>query len=71
MMKTKLTIVAAAFGLFAISCGDSTEPTENKEVQLEETTELGNKVDELNIEIEAIEAADAEIDAAINELDQI
>jgi chaperonin cofactor prefoldin len=70
-MKTKMMIVAVAIGLSAMSCGDSAEVTENNAIQLEETQELGNKLDELNLEIEAIEAADAEIDAAMNELDQI
>jgi prefoldin subunit 5 len=70
-MKTKLTIAIAALGLFTISCGESAEVTENVEVTLEETTELGDQVDELNVEIEAIEAAGAEIDATINELDKI
>jgi hypothetical protein len=70
-MKTKLTIAVMALGLVAVSCGESAEVTENNEVQVEATNELGNKLDELNVEIEAIEAADAEIDATINELDQI
>ena len=70
-MKTKLMVATAVLGFFAVSCGDSTEVVESNEVQLEETQELGNKLDELNVEIEAIEAADAEIDATINELDQI
>ena len=70
-MKTKLTIAIVALGFFAVSCGNSAEVTENQEVQLEQTEELGNQVDELNLEIEAIEAADAEVDATSNELDQI
>tara|TARA_B110000091_G_C13466331_1_gene330218 strand:+ start:246 stop:458 length:213 start_codon:yes stop_codon:yes gene_type:complete len=70
-MKIKMMIVAAAFGLTAMSCGESVEVKENNTVQAEETQELGNKLDELNLEIEAIDAADAEIDATINELDQI
>ncbi len=66
-----MVIVAATFGLFAMSCGEPAEAVQNNETQVEETQELGNKLDELNLEIEAIEAADAEIDATINELDQI
>lgn len=71
MMKKGLPLIAATFGLFVISCGETAEVTENKEVKLEETKELGNKLDQLNIEIEAIDAAEAEVDAVINELDQL
>lgn len=70
-MKTKLTIAMLALSFVAISCGNTNETTETSEAKLEETTELGNKLDELNVEIEAIEAADAEVDETINELDQI
>lgn len=70
-MKTKMMIVAVTLGLLAMSCGESAEVTAKNAAQLEETQELGNKIDELNVEIEAIEAADAEIESAINELDQI
>ncbi|NQX96719.1 MAG: hypothetical protein HRT73_02420 [Flavobacteriales bacterium] len=70
-MKTKLMIAVAALGFFAMSCEESTEVTGNNNARLEETKELGNQVDKLNVEIEAIEAAEAEVDATINELDQI
>lgn len=71
MMKTKLTIAIMALGLVAVSCGESAEAIENNEAQIEATKELGNKLDELNVEIEAIDAANVELDATINELDQI
>ena len=71
MMKTKMMIVAATFGLFAMSCGGSAEVTENNAVEVEANPELERKIEALNVEIEAIEAADAEIDATMNELDQI
>ncbi|MBL4669935.1 MAG: hypothetical protein JKY30_11830 [Flavobacteriales bacterium] len=70
-MKTKLMIAVAALGFFAMSCEESTEVIGNNDARLEETKELGNQVDKLNVEIEAIEAAEAEVDATINELDQI
>jgi chaperonin cofactor prefoldin len=70
-MKTKMMIIAVTFGLTAMSCGEPAEVKENNATQIEETQELGNKLNELNLEIEAIDAADAEIDATINELDQI
>jgi prefoldin subunit 5 len=70
-MKTKMMIVAIAFGLTAMSCGESAEVKENNVISTEETQELENKLDELDLEIEAIDAAEAEIDATINELDQI
>tara|TARA_B100000809_G_scaffold260974_1_gene308917 strand:- start:3574 stop:3786 length:213 start_codon:yes stop_codon:yes gene_type:complete len=70
-MKTKLTIAVAALAFFAMSCGESNEVKYSTEVTVEETTDLGNQVDELNVQIEAIEAADAEIDVTIKELDQI
>lgn len=66
-----MMIIAVAFGLTVMSCGDSAEVQENNAAQIEETQELGNKLDELNLEIEAIEAADAEIDDTMAELDQI
>jgi len=70
-MKTKMMIIAVTFGLTVMSCGDSAEVQENNAAQIEETQELENKLEELNLEIEAIDAADAEIDATMNELDQI
>ena len=72
MMKTKMMIVAVVFGLMAISCGGETaDVQENENVQQELNQAETEKIEELNKEIEAIEAADAEIDEVMNELDQI
>lgn len=70
-MKTKMMIVAVSIGMLAMSCGDAAETTENNAVEVEANQDLENKLDEINVEIEAIEAADAEIDETMNELDQI
>jgi len=70
-MKTKMMIVAVAFGFIAMSCGESAEVQAKKAAKTEEAQELGNKLDELNLEIEAIDAATVEIDETMNELDQI
>jgi chromosome segregation ATPase len=70
-MKGKLMIAAMALGLVAASCGETAEVKEVNESQLEKAKELGAKLDELNLEIKAIEVADEEIDATINELDKI
>ena len=71
MMKMKLMIAITAFSLGIVSCGESTEAIGDKEAQMETAKELGNKLDELNLEIKEIEAANADIDATINELNQI
>lgn len=70
-MKTKMMIVAVSIGMMAISCGDTAEVTENNAVEVEVNQNIENKLEELNVEIEAIDAADAEIDEVMNELDQI
>jgi Fe2+ or Zn2+ uptake regulation protein len=70
-MKGKLMIAVMAFGLVVASCGETTELKENKEAQIEKAKDLGAKIDELNLEIEAIDLAGEEIDATINELDNI
>ncbi len=66
-----MMITAFAFSVIAMSCGDSAEVTENKTDEVEVNKELENKLEEINLEIEAIEAADAEVDEVMNELDQI
>ena len=64
-------IVVVAIGLVAASCGETAGVIEKNEAQTENAKELGAKVEELNLEIEAIVAAEEEIDATINELDKI
>jgi len=70
-MKVKLVMAIAAMGLFAVSCGGSTENKEEASAKIEETRELGNKLNEIEVEIEALEKAESDIDEAMNELDEI
>lgn len=70
-MNTKLLIAIGAIGLCTVACGESEESKAEIETQLEETRELGNKLDKLQAEIEEIEKAEAGVDATINELDNL
>jgi len=74
-MKAKTMIACLTIGLFMASCGNAAEEAEMKkkeiEAQLEETRELGGQLDQLDVEIEALEKAEEGIDAAMSELDNI
>jgi len=70
-MKTKMMIVAVAIGLTAMSCGETAEVKEKNAPQVEERQKLESIMSELDLEIEAIDAAEAEIDVTMNALDQI
>ncbi len=70
-MKGKLIIAVMALGFFTASCGEAAKVKETNEAQIEKAKELGAKLEELNLEIKAIEVADEEIDATIKELDQL
>ncbi len=70
-MKSKMMIAILAISFSAVSCGESEEAKAEAAAQLEETRELGNKLDELQVEIEEIEKAEADVDATINELDNL
>jgi len=70
-MKTKLAMAAAIVGLFAISCGESAEHAEEMKAKLEEVKELGNKLNDVETDIQELEQAEADAEALINELDEI
>lgn len=68
-MKNKLMISLFGLGLFAYSCGESTpEVSEEEQAEIlsmeEQNEELGN-------DIETIKEKQAELDAAIAELDSL
>ena len=71
MMKGKLMMAVVALSVGITSGGETAEVIEENDAQIEKAKELGVKLDELNLEIEAIEIADEEIEAIINELDKI
>jgi outer membrane murein-binding lipoprotein Lpp len=71
MMKIKLMMAILAISFFAVACGESEEKKAEAAAQIEETRELGNKLDELQEEIEEIEKAEADVDATMNELESL
>ncbi len=70
-MKTKIMIAIVAIGFFSASCGESEEKKAADAAQLEETQKLSEELDGLNAEIEELTKAEEDVDATINELDNL
>jgi len=70
-MKIKIMIAIAAIGFFTASCGESVEKKATDAAQLEETQILSEQLDGLQTEIKELEKAEEEVDATINELENL
>lgn len=66
-MKKTILIGMASFAMVLFSCGETTSP-EELETTATEITSAQEETDALEMEMEEIESAEGELDAALEEL---